>query len=167
MGQILFMIIAPFVLGALIAIIECISEISKCGKKTVPRYTITSKTVNDTLLEIDCMTGHEFEYFVASLLQDLGFSKVTVTPGSGDQGIDVIAILDGTKYAFQCKKYSKPLGNKPIQEVVTGKIIWECDEAVVITNSYFTKGAIEAARATNVELWDRNVLSQMISKSIE
>ena len=166
MKTILFIVITPFVLGILVGLVEAISSLSKSFKNTVPNYRLTSETVQDALNEIDCMGGHEFEHYVASLLSDLGYSKITVTPGSGDQGVDVIATLDNIKYAFQCKNYSRPLGNKPIQEVVTGKIIWECDEAVVITNNYFTKGAIAAAQATNVELWDRDILIKLLEKTL-
>lgn len=37
------------------------------------------------------MDGYQYEKKCAELLKAKGFSKVQVTPGSGDQGIDVIA----------------------------------------------------------------------------
>ena len=40
------------------------------------------------LNEIDSMEGHDFEYWCAELLRRNGFNKVTVTRGSGDDGID-------------------------------------------------------------------------------
>lgn len=66
------------------------------------------------------------------------------------------------RYAFQCKRYSSKLGNSAIQQVNTGKIIYSCMKAVVITNNYFTPGAKQAAKATGVELWDRDVLIDKI-----
>ena len=50
-----------------------------------------------TLSEIDRMEGHDFEYFCAVLLKTNGYEKAEVTPGSGDQGIDVIAAKDGIR----------------------------------------------------------------------
>ena len=108
------------------------------------------------------MEGHEFEHWCADLLKKNGFSNVEVTVGSGDQGVDVLARKDGIRYAIQCKCYSKDLGNKPVQEVNTGKTIYHCQIGVVMTNRYFTKGAKDAADATGVLLWDRNKLKQMM-----
>ena len=42
------------------------------------------------------------------------------TQGSGDQGKDVIAKRDGVSSAIQCKLYSKPVGNKAVQEALAG-----------------------------------------------
>ncbi|MBR5479800.1 MAG: restriction endonuclease [Clostridia bacterium] len=119
----------------------------------------------DDVSWVDCMDGHEFEYFCAELLQKNGFYDVSVTKGSGDQGVDVLATKGGIKYAIQCKNYFSSLGNTPIQEVNAGKIFYNCHVGVVMTNSYFTQGAIELAKATNVLLWDRDML-QKIMKGI-
>lgn len=110
----------------------------------------------------DNMDGHSFEEFCADILRRNGYDGVTVTPGSGDQGVDIIAEKDKTKYAIQCKRYSSDLGNTPIQEVNAGKVIYGCHVACVLTNRYFTQGAKDAARATGVVLWDRDTLSRMI-----
>ena len=112
---------------------------------------------------IDKMDGHDFEHFTAELLKKLGYEGVKVTPSSGDQGVDVIAVKDGKKYAIQCKRYGQKLGNKPVQEVHAGKTIYGCSVAVVLTNNYFTEGGKEAARALGVELWDRDKLERMLT----
>lgn len=111
---------------------------------------------------IDKMEGHQFEHWCADLLKKNGFSSVEVTVGSGDQGVDVLARKDGILYAIQCKCYSKDLGNKPVQEVNTGKTVYRCQIGVVMTNRYFTKGAKDAADATGVLLWDRDKLKHMM-----
>ena len=49
--------------------------------------------------------GFEFEHRCAAFLKTKGYRKVTVTPPSGDQGIDVIAYKSGVKYGIQCKYY--------------------------------------------------------------
>ena len=113
---------------------------------------------------IDAMEGHEFEHFIANLLCKLGYQKVEVTPGSGDQGVDVLAEKDDIRYALQCKCYSSDLGNTPVQEITTGKIIYHCHVGVVVTNRYFTQGAKEAANATGVLLWDRSKLQDLINQ---
>lgn len=114
------------------------------------------------LVDIDRMNGIEFENYCARLLESNGYSNVTVTPPTNDQGVDVLAEKDGIKYAIQCKNYSSSLGNTPIQEVNAGRIIYGCHIGVVMTNSTFTQGARTAADATGTLLWDRQKLESMI-----
>lgn len=115
--------------------------------------------------DFDTMEGHQFEFWCAELLRKNGFRNVSVTQGSGDQGVDVLAEKDGIRYAIQCKCYSGNLGNKPIQEVHTGKDIYNCHVGVVMTNSHFTAGAIEAAKRTNTLLWDRSTILTMLEQT--
>ena len=131
----------------------------KARKATDHSYTITSVT------NVDRMEGHEFEYFCAELLERCGFEDVTVTRGSGDQGVDILAFKDDIKYAIQCKNYSAPLGNKSVQEVFAGKTFYKCHVGVVMTNSVFTKGAIELADSVGVILWDKHRLDKMMIKT--
>ena len=113
---------------------------------------------------VDSMEGHDFEYWCADLLRKNGYENVEVTPGSGDQGIDVLAEKDGIKYAIQCKCYSKDLGNTPVQEAEAGRVFYGCHVGVVMTNRYFTKGAKELAEKTRTILWDRDRLGEMLEK---
>lgn len=114
---------------------------------------------------IDGMNGHEFEYFCADILRKNGFSEVNVTKGSGDQGVDILAVKDGVKYAIQCKNYASALSNTPVQEVNAGKTFYNCHVGVVMTNSTFTQGAEALAQATGVLLWNREVLQKMMEAS--
>lgn len=121
--------------------------------------------IDAEMLTIDLMEGHDFEYWCANALRDLGYKDVEVTPGSGDQGVDILATKDGLRYAIQCKRYTSDLGNSPVQEVHAGKYLYHCHVAAVVTNRYFTAGAIELASATGVLLWDRDwVLRYLQSK---
>ena len=113
--------------------------------------------------EIDILPGDEFEQLCANILIRNGFSHVKVTPRSGDQGVDIVAWKNGEQYAIQCKRHSSRLGNKPVQEVNAGRSVYHCDHAVVMTNNYFTQGAVEAARACDVDLWDRDDLFAMMA----
>ena len=131
----------------------------KQKKNNEHSYTITSVT------NVDRMEGHEFEYFCAELLERCGFEDVTVTRGSGDQGVDILAFKEDIKYAIQCKNYSSPLGNKPVQEVFAGKTFYKCHVGVVMTNSTFTKGAYELADSVGVILWDKHRLDKMMIKT--
>lgn len=116
--------------------------------------------------KVDHMDGHRFEKYCATVLQKNGFINVSVTPGSGDQGVDVIAEKEGVRYAVQCKCYSSALGNTPVQEVCAGKSMYNCHVGVVMTNNYFTAGAKQLAEKNGILLWDRDKLQQMIDSAI-
>lgn len=98
------------------------------------------------------MNGYEFETVCAEYLRAHGFRKVQVTKASRDQGADIIARRQKEKYAFQCKYYATPVGNKAVQEVYAAATFYGCDRAVVMTNSTFTSGAKELAESLGVEL---------------
>jgi hypothetical protein len=115
----------------------------------------------------DYMEGHDFERFCAKLLEANGFSNVNVTPGSNDQGIDILAEKQDVKYAIQCKRYSSDVGNKAVQEVFAGKSYYGCHVGVVLTNRYFTSSAKELAAKTQIFLWDRNVLNSLCENYYE
>ena len=126
------------------------------------RECLSLSPVEYELQKIDGMEGHAFEEWCADLLRRKGFRSVKVTPGSGDQGVDVTAEKDGLKYAIQCKRYSSDLGNTPIQEVVAGKVFYGCQVGAVMTNRYFTSGAKELAHVNGILLWDRDVIASML-----
>lgn len=117
--------------------------------------------------DYDTMSGHEFEQYCADVLRRNGFKNVYVTKGSGDFGIDILATKKDKKYAIQCKNYSSKVGNHAIQEAYSGKDYYYADIAVVITNNFFTQAAIELADNLDVELWNRDILNNMISNCFE
>ena len=98
------------------------------------------------------MTGHEYERVVAAYLKHKGYSRVKVTKGSGDFGVDVIAHKGKKKYAVQCKYYKSPVSLDAVQEVIAGKVMYGCNAAMVVTNSTFTKAAEELAKQNGVVL---------------
>lgn len=116
------------------------------------------------MAEIDEMSGLEFERYIVYLLLNSGYQKAVDTGDGPDQGVDVKAIKDQVRYGIQCKRWKKKVGNRAIQEIHTGKDYHRLDQAVVVTNSYFTAPAKEMAKKLNVELWDRDVLTKMIEK---
>lgn len=100
------------------------------------------------------MTGYEYEEKCAKLLKAKGFTDVKVTPGSGDQGIDVLAKKGNKKYGVQCKYYEGNVGNKAVQEAFAGASFYDCTIAMVITNSTLTEPAKKLAKKLGVEVWE-------------
>ena len=130
-----------------------------------PAYEPNPAPRRPVLPNYDTMEGHDFEYYCADLLKNNGFYNVSVTQGSGDQGIDVLAEKGGVKYGIQCKCYAKDIGNKAVQEAFAGKTFYHCHVAAVLTNRFFTKSAQELAAVNQVLLWDRNQLEKFVQNS--
>ena len=92
-----------------------------------------------------------FEAYCAWVLNENGWQANT-TKSSGDQGIDVIATKGKFKAVFQCKKYTSPVGNKAVQEVIAGKTFASADLAFVVSNTQYTRSAVELAHKAGVHL---------------
>ncbi|MBU3942675.1 restriction endonuclease, partial [Patescibacteria group bacterium] len=107
------------------------------------------------------LQGYEFEEYLKSLFGLLGY-KVIRTPFSSDQGADLIALKDNKKTVVQAKKYTGKVSNSAIQEIVAAKNHYKADKAMVITNSSFTRSAIDLSLSNNVELWDGVKLRDII-----
>jgi|GEM_PF-5028228 len=96
-------------------------------------------------------SGQDYERHCARLLEEGGW-KVTFTPTSGDQGVDLIAVKDSVTLALQCKWYSSPVGNAAVQEVLAGAAFIKAHAAAVVTNATYTPAARTLAAATDVYL---------------
>ena len=114
----------------------------------------------NTLKRVKGIKPLEYEKEIATKLKKLGFNA-RATKGSGDQGADVLADKNGVSFAIQCKMYSKPVGNKAVQEANTARDFYKCDYAAVITNADYTKSARQAANACNVILLNESEISKL------
>ncbi|WHZ04948.1 restriction endonuclease [Neobacillus sp. YX16] len=123
---------------------------------------IKKEKVNYSFAEIDKMPGVQFENFIKNLLNKNGYENPQITKASGDEGVDIIAYKNGKKIAIQCKRYSGKISNSAIQQVYAGKAFYECQEAYVITNSYFTENAITLAKKLKVKLINREGLFDLM-----
>jgi len=109
----------------------------------------------------------EFEEFIAKLFSAMGYNT-EVTSKTGDYGIDVIARRGTETIAIQVKHYMEGnhVRNTDVQRLLGSmklKTI-RATHGVLITTSRFTVQAKVQAEETDVELWDKNVLHQMVRK---
>lgn len=100
------------------------------------------------------MDGQGYEKYCAQWLKRHGYHDISLTRTTGDQGIDILAFRHGKQYGFQCKYYERPVGNEAVQQAYSGAAFYDCDIPVVITNSSFTRSAVELAEETDVILMD-------------
>jgi hypothetical protein len=115
--------------------------------------------------DLDILTGVEFESFLSDLFKRMGY-HVETTKTTGDQGADLVIEKIGMRTIIQAKRYSGSVGNSAVQQVVAAMKHYNCKQAIVITTGTFTKGAVDLAKSNDVELWDRQVLTdKMINYS--
>ena len=100
----------------------------------------------------DEMDPYEYEHFCANQFLKNDWDDAEATTGSSDQGVDVIAKRGDDVLVAQCKKYSKPVGNSAVQEVVAGMGYYGANIGVVISNNGFTNSAKKLAEANNIKL---------------
>ena len=95
--------------------------------------------------------GIKFENHCMEILKQNGW-EVKQTPSTGDQGVDLIASIDGLRICIQCKDHEKAIGNKAVQEISAGKLFWKGTHAILVSKSGFTKSAQQLAKSNKVEL---------------
>ena len=72
----------------------------------------------------------------------------------------------GERIAVQAKRYTSTVGNYAVQEVLAAKSMYQAHRAMVVTNNYFTDAAKNLAAANQIELWDRDKLSEAIKSCL-
>lgn len=114
-----------------------------------------------TMYLVDAMDGFQFEDFLVEVFQTMGYD-VKETKRTQDQGADLFVTRFGKDMVIQAKNYSGSVGNSAVQQVISAKTFYGCDEAMVVTNSYFTRSAKELAESALVRLIDRDELQKYL-----
>ena len=105
--------------------------------------------------KIDNMTGEEFEEYLALLYKSKGF-VVKMTPKTCDFGADLLLTdKDGTKICIQAKRYRGLVGEAAVQQTLSGMNYYDCDKAMIVTNSHYTDAAKALAKKCNIKMIDR------------
>ncbi len=91
---------------------------------------------------------YKFEVVVSSLISHVGFSDVKVTKKSGDEGVDVNAVLKNPvsvnlSYLFQVKRWKHSVGRNEVANL-RGSMGLN-NQGVIISTSHFTTSAIHEA----------------------
>lgn len=154
-------LIQPPLIKLLLSFIFFIGAVVFISLKLYLKYGREVQVPHPTMDEVDRMPGKAFEHYVAELMVYRGF-QTQVTKGSGDLGVDIVALHGRLRYAVQCKRYSKDISRTAVSDAVGGVKSYKCQVPVVVTNRYFTKGAKELARANKCVLIDRDILAQWI-----
>ena len=109
------------------------------------------------------LTPIEYEQYCRSIFRLEGWTANT-TATTGDQGADLVCESGGTRAVVQCKRYSQPVGNAAVQEVLAARVFYVAALAAVVTNASFTKAAVELAEKTLVHLLHDSQLREWARK---
>jgi len=114
------------------------------------------------------LDGASFSRTVERLLHHLGFQNVTNVDGSGDLGADILADRGRERWIFQCKwKARAPVGETAVEEVLIALREYRANQAVVVTNSSFSRPAqtrvelTERLTGLRVKLWNGSTLEEL------
>lgn len=113
------------------------------------------------MLEVDRMSGREFEHYLGLLFTRLGY-RVDVTKAHGDFGADLVVRRGDRRILVQAKRWQKSVGIKAVQEAAAAVAYYKVDAAMVVANRSFTRAARQLAKANRVDLWDRDALAAKI-----
>lgn len=97
------------------------------------------------IYEIDRMSGGDFELFLKSLFQRLGY-KTEHIGKLGDYGGDLIIEKDGIKTLVQAKRSKYRIRENAVREAIAAKENYHCDRALVVTNNYLYMHAWKLAQ---------------------
>ena len=131
---------------------ECIED--REYKKMTESQEVTTRYFKD-------LSWSAFEKLLHRLYEAWGYA-VQLTGRAGDQGGDLVVTKKGMRMVVQAKYYQVLVNNKAIQEAVAAKGIYNCDRATVVTTSDFTDGALELAKANNVDLINGKKLKELL-----
>lgn len=110
----------------------------------------------------------DFEAFVLELFESLSFSG-TLTPATGDGGIDILLESVEGPIAIQCKKYDDnvTVGSKELREFLGALVHAKAVHGYFVSTSSFTSQAIEFSNDhKNITLIDGECLKKLFCFSI-
>jgi len=127
---------------------------------------LTRESVSVLPQKFSTLSGSDFEDLLYRLFTAMGYA-VQKTGKTGDQGGDLIANLNGQRIVIQAKCYSSTVGNAAVQEAVAAQKFYDCNKIMVVTNSSFTKEALELAKVNSVELIGGGKLSELLLQNLK
>lgn len=113
--------------------------------------------------EVDQMSSEEFTELLVHLLKHQGY-RVNMTPRQEEFGADLTLRKGNDVIVVQAKRQSSKVGVWSINEVVSSTGYYRANKKWIITNSYFTNGAIKQAQQHGVILHNREYLLKLLKE---
>ena len=116
----------------------------------------------EDLLQLD---PRKFDEFIAfSLLPLLGYSNIQLSKLSYDSGYDISAYKDEKLILFECKRWSSPVGVKPVRDLADACSRMKASEGIFIATSDFSSHVFkeQESRELKIEFWNGSFLNQLL-----
>jgi Restriction endonuclease len=154
--SVLSLFLSVFVFGVLYAIsgnlLEKYSDLHKrvaAFKAAISDYEIwLARTQREFWTSLN---GKRFEVELAKLYQKMGY-RTSLTPASGDGGIDIVLSKNGRTTIVQCKAHKKPVGPHTVRDLYGTLVSSNADEAILASISGFTSGVVSYAQDKPIRL---------------
>jgi hypothetical protein len=123
--------------------------------------------------DLEDMSPEAFELVCALIYRKSGYTESFRVGGSGDGGIDVVALRSMQGLLLQCKsskELDKRLGWEGVKDVVAGEAGYRMQypgvqfQKLALTNQYFNETAKGQARLNNVLLLDKTAILKEIRR---
>jgi|GEM_PF-2215180 len=152
-----YCIAALLTVGSIVLYIICLRKNIKIEeeKKQKEEFEKQEREIRILSSPTRNLTPLQFEQFTAYYMKNRGYTEIQLTKKTNDFGADIIAKDPaGKAICVQCKKYSKPVGVKAVQEIVAARLHYGCElAAVAVSSCGYTKQAIELAKDNDVILY--------------
>ena len=141
-------VIVPFIVITVLSVLAVIIQVrARYNQQNKYHEELRSTPVTQ-------LSPVQYEEYIALRVKEWGYVNVQMTKSTGDFGADVLCqSSDGKKICIQCKHYSKPVGIKAVQEVLSARSYYNCDAAWVCASNTFTPAAHKLATQTGVKLY--------------
>src|SRR5215813_9470288 len=116
-------------------------------------YIGKSSTRTDLVSKVGSMTDVTFKEFTGSLFREMGYT-VEITPGTSDNGIDLLLRKNSQLIGVQCKRWNTPVSEPIIRDFYSALVSSGAQSGYIITTSTFTSHAYSFAEGKPIQLVD-------------
>ena len=126
-------------------------------------YIGKPSTRTDLASNVCSMTAVAFKEFTVSLFREMGYT-VEITPGTSDNGIDLLLRKNNQLIAVQCKRWSAPVGEPVVRDFYSALMSSGAQSGYVVTTSTFTSHAYSFAEGKPIQLVDLEALIDLATR---
>lgn len=107
------------------------------------------------------LSGRQFEIELKKLFEKQEY-KASLTPVSGDGGIDIVLKKNGRTTIVQCKAHKRIIGPETIRALHGILVSFKADDAILASTSGFTSGVVAYAQAQGIRLVSLDDIINMV-----
>jgi Holliday junction resolvasome RuvABC ATP-dependent DNA helicase subunit len=126
-------------------------------------YIGEPSTPTDLARSLCSMTAIAFKEFTVSLFREMGYT-VEITPGTSDNGIDLLLRKNNQLIAVQCKQWSAPVGEPVVRDFYGVLMSSGAHSGYIVTTSTFTSHAYSFAEGKPIQLVDLEALIDLATR---